>query len=211
MARRIITPRLVVVGLASLVAARPMVAHADQGATVSAVVAATTINSRTETSVAGAIGYRMDRFFGIGVEVTSIPTVKPDADTFDASALGITTPATSTVAGTDGRAAVFTTNVRIEIPVTARVTPYVVGGGGVANVKETFTVTPGGAGSGIPVVIPPQVVTRSSTGLALTAGGGISVLMGAHLSLDLDLRYLRLIAEREQSVGRFGVGLRLRF
>ena len=84
------------------------------------------------------------------------------------------------------------------------------GGGGVANIKETFalqTAVP----AGLPVVMAPQAETQSSTALALTAGGGVSVLIAPRLSIDLDLRYLRLIADRDRDVGRFGVGVSYRF
>ena len=117
-----------------------------------------------------------------------------------------------TVSATDGQAIVFTTNVRIELrPVATRFIPYVVGGGGVASVKDNFTVTLPVAVPGIPVVIQPQAVTQSSTNLALTAGGGASIVMTDHVSVDVDVRYMRLIASRDLNVGRFGIGLRYRF
>ena len=95
---------------------------------------------------------------------------------------------------------------------TARVIPYVIGGGGVASVKEKFTITPRvPLPSGIPVVIPPRQVTQTSTDLVLTSGGGLSLLVATHVSIDVDLRYLRLIANRDLNVGRFGVGLSYRF
>jgi hypothetical protein len=37
------------------------------------------------------------------------------------------------------------------------------------------------------------------------------MLVAAHVSIDVDLRYLRLIANRDLNVGRFGVGLSYRF
>ena len=76
---------------------------------------------------------------------------------------------------------------------------------------------------GIPVVIEPQSVTQSSTDLALMAGGGISLLAAAHVSIDVDFRYLRFMADqttrrldptdspRDRNIGRFGVGISYRF
>ena len=184
--------RIVIVVLTMLALACPMLANAQQGATVGGVLAATSIGSKTEPSVAGAVGYRMNRSLGFGLELTSIPTLEPQG-------------------GSDGQATVFTANVRVELPaVTARLIPFIIGGGGVANIKETFDVQPA-VPTGIPVVIPPQTLTRSSTDLALTAGGGVSLLVAAHLSIDADLRYLRLIADRDRNVGRFGVGVSYRF
>lgn len=219
------TKRHVVFALLALVAlARPTSAEAGQGAIASGVVAATSIESRTEPSIAGAFAYRLNRFVGFGVEVTFVPELKPDVAALGQSTLStsggsavvvtsISVP-TSAVSGTDGRGTVFTTNVRFELPsTTARVIPYVIGGGGIANVKETFSITlpVPGIPPGIPVVIPPQLVTQSSTDLALTLGGGVSVLVAAHVSIDVDLRYLRLVANRDLNVGRFGGGLSYRF
>ena len=192
MAPLMIKRRIVIIALTLLALARPMPANAQQGATVGGVLAATSISSKTEASVAGAVGYRMNRSLGFGLELTSIPTLKPQG-------------------GTDGQATIFTANVRVELPaVTARLIPFVIGGGGVANIKETFEVQPA-VPTGIPVVIPTQTVTQSSTDLALTAGGGVSLLVAAHLSIDADLRYLRLVADRDRNVGRFGVGVSYRF
>ena len=55
---------------------------------------------------------------------------------------------------------------------------------------------------------PPSCCTYlvSTTGLALTLGGGVSVLAGEHLSIDVDLRYLRIVDIPEFNVGRFGAG-----
>jgi hypothetical protein len=184
-ARHNMTNRLVVfVAFALVVLACPLSADARQEVVASGIVAATSIESRTEMSGAAAIGFRVNRLAGIGMEVAM-----------------------------DGRATIFTTNVRIDIPmITPRVIPYVIAGGGVANLKERFAITPSPAVSpALPVVIPPQLVTQSSTDLALTAGGGVSLLVAAHLSLDLDVRYARLIGDHDRNVGRFGVGFSYRF
>jgi hypothetical protein len=37
------------------------------------------------------------------------------------------------------------------------------------------------------------------------------MLLAAHASVDVDLRYLRLIANRDLNVGRFGIGFSYRF
>ena len=215
------------VGLAGAAAA-----DAGQGAIASGIVAATSIESSTNASFAGAVGYRFNHAIGLEVEVTSVPALKPDVAglgqptillSTESTLAGFTTSLpTSLLSATGGRATVFTTNVRVEMPTTtARVIPYVAGGGGVANVKERFTFavpTPRVlAGAPIPApmptisIIPPQPVERSSTDLALTLGGGVSVLVVDHVSVDVDLRYLRLIGARDLNVGRFGVGASYRF
>jgi opacity protein-like surface antigen len=195
-----INRHVVVLVFALAAAAHPVPARA-QGATVRGLVSATSIESSTEPSFAVAVGYRTNRAVGFEVELTHVPTLTPDHDALP----------TSGASGGNGRATVFSTNMRIEIaPLGGRVTPYVIGGGGVANVKEIFTV-PSAVPSGVGVVIPPQSITQSSTELALIAGGGVSLLMGGHASIDIDARYLRLLGERDHNVGRFGVGFGLRF
>jgi len=202
--------RVVFAAFALVALASPKSAAAGQEVIAGGVVAATSIESRTEMSAAAAVGFRVNRLASIGVEVTSVPTLKPDVAALDPSTLLVSNGAAS---GTDGRATIFTTNVRIEIPMSnTRIIPYVIAGGGVANVKESFTITaPVPVPPGIPVVIPPRPVTQSSTALALTTGGGVSMLVATHVSIDVDLRYARLIANRDLNVGRFGVGLSYRF
>jgi len=211
--------RFFLVVLASAMVATPISAAAGQGATIDGVVAATAIESRTEVAIAGGMGYRVNRFLGFGVEVTSVPVLKPDAarlrpstivDSFGSAA--VLNSAAPSISGDNGRATVFTTNVRLELaPIGTRLLPYVVGGGGIANIKDNFTATVPVPVAGIPVVIQPQAITQSSTSVALTTGGGASILMTPHVSVDVDLRYLRLIGTRDLNVGRFGIGLSYRF
>jgi opacity protein-like surface antigen len=175
--------RVVSIGLVFVALTRPMLVEAGQ-ATVGAVVAATTsIDSKTELSIAMATGYRVSPHVGFGLELMSVPDLKPD-----------------------GHATVFTTNVRLDIAPTARINPYVVGGGGIANVRETSVVIPP-APFGLPVVMPSLPVTQSSTELVLGAGGGVGFPLAGHVSAGIDLRYLRLIESRDRNVGRFGVGV----
>lgn len=215
MATRIV---FAVLAFAALVV--PISAEAGQGAIVSGVVAATAIESRTEVSVTGAVAYQVNRFLGFGVEVTTVPVLKPDGASLRASTVSDSlgsafvrdSLAPPMVSAVDGHATVFTTDVRLEIPtVAARFLPYVVVGGGVATIKDNFTVTAPMPIVGIPVMTEPQPVTQSSTSLALNVGGGASVLVVAHVSVDVDLRYVRLISSRDLNVRRFGVGVSYRF
>ena len=177
--------RVVCAAFLTIVAVQSTSTAAAQGS-----VAATSIKSKTDMSITGAAGARVNSIAMIGAEVTLVPTVKPG-----------------------GRATFFTTNLRIDIPgIGARMVPYVIAGGGVANVKERFAITdPGAVPAGLPVIVPPRVVTRSSTDLALTAGGGVDVLLARRLSVVAELRYTRLIGDSDVNVGRFGVGLGYRF
>jgi opacity protein-like surface antigen len=202
--------RTVFAAFALAALAHPITADAGQEVIIGGVAAATSIDASTETAVAAAIGVRLNRVAGIGVEVTFVPALKPDVASLDQSRF----PASNgSVSGSGGRATIFTTNARIDLPtLTTRVSPYVVGGGGVANLKESFTIAgPASVAGSIPVVIPPRAATQSSTALALTLGGGVSVVIAPHLSLDADARYVRLMSTRDLNIRRFGVGLSYRF
>lgn len=225
MTRTVASLAVIVVALAG----GPAWADEGQGAIASGTVSAAAIESRTKTAVAGALGYRFNRAIGFEVEVTWMPTITPDVATLSGSTIIAATGTTGGVSSftfgspggispADGRAVVFATTIRIEIPTTARrVVPYVVGGGGVASLREGFTVTfPRPlAPAGVPIpnlpVIAPQSVTQSSTDLALTLGGGASLLATDHLSIDADLRYFRFLGNRDLNVGRFGLGASWRF
>ena len=112
--------------------AGPAWADADQGAIASGTVAAAAIEGTTTTAIAGAVGYRFNRAIGMQVEVTWMPTLKPDGAALSGSSVvtsngaifigggpsgGIASPG---ITATDGRSAVVATTMRIEIPTTSR-------------------------------------------------------------------------------------------
>ena len=119
-----------------------------------------------------------------------------------------------------GRAVIWSNNVRVAIPTTAtRIEPFFVAGGGVASVRHTadlsLTIPPI-----IVIGLPPaaggsrtitQPLKTSSTGLALTLGGGVGIRAAAHLWIDADLRLVRILGDEDQNIGRFGAGVRYTF
>lgn len=118
------------------------------------------------------------------------------------------------------RTVFFTTNVRVQMPTgNARLTPFFVAGGGAAHVRRTaeflVPIFPGPLDLRAPIPIPVRTRTErvisASTGLALTMGGGVDVRIARRFAVGADLRYYRLLAERDTNAGRFGVGLRYRF
>jgi opacity protein-like surface antigen len=198
--------------------AGPAYAQPAQGAIVSGAVGAMAIDSTTSFSFSVAAGYRFNRAFGLGVEITSAPSLDSDfSNSNPVPLIGVPRD----VRNPDGEVTAFTANVRLEVPTTSpRVVPYAIAGGGVANIKESFEVII----LGIPTITnrdlmstaiypPPywEPYRASSTNLALAFGGGVSVLAGDHLSLDVDLRYLRLVGDTDRNVGRFGAGASYRF
>jgi opacity protein-like surface antigen len=217
----------ILVLLAASARGQPEAGAIASGSVAAAVLDRGTNASGTSVSVAGALGYRFNRVIGLGVEVTWIPSLKPVLPSSGPS------PYTSVVfSDPGGDALFFTTNVRIEIPTTSRrVIPFAVGGGGVASTTQRYTVTVSPVLPPIPVVPPipvgglvtvpplppfilPPIQSRpvtTSTGLALTLGGGVSLLATDHLSIDVDLRSLYIRGNNTGSIGRFGVGASYRF
>lgn len=183
--------------------------------TVSAAVA----DGTTSPSFGGGVTWRFNDILGIGVELSHLRSL------------------TSTFAhiyccadnGERTRATTFTTNVRLEIPTASeRVIPFVIGGGGVAAVSESYQVwyadlvnpmlradlrsadlrAPGLTS----LILPgPSDVTTTTTNMALTLGGGASFLVTEHIALDADLRVLHIVGDQSRNIGRFGVGASIRF
>ena len=203
----------------------------ESAATVSASVAATNMESRTELTFAGTFGYRFTRTLGLEIEATYVPSLKSPfpgvtvqnfstaagtalADSI--GAIGLVFPG-PTYANPSGRVVVLSNDIRIELPTTApRLTPYFVAGGGVAHVRRradlTFPVPLPLAGTiALPIRPVVEPVSFAETDLALTLGGGLNVRIVSGVSVDADLRFFRLLGDEDRNVGRFGTCVRYRF
>jgi hypothetical protein len=213
-------------------------AQDGRGVSVGGSVSATSLEARTSLSFAGSFEYRVNRVAGFEVEMTVVPTLRSDFP--GARILAEAARPTSIVTGATGslttfttifpaprfddargRAVIFSNNVRVHIPTTsARVDPYFVAGGGLANVRHRATYIFDLPIRTIPIpipipipAIPPirQPISSSSTDLALTIGGGVGIRALSSLWIEGDLRLFRLLGDEDRNVGRFGVGVRYRF
>jgi opacity protein-like surface antigen len=209
--------------LACLVLAGPLTPATSQpasGAIVSGIAAATVFDNTTETSISGAIGYRLNRAIGFGIELTYVPSLEPSFP-FE---LALPRPGIR-FQDQEGNGVFFTSNVRLEIPTTVRrVVPYVVAGGGIASITQSYATTydfgqmvtfPGvpvspGVSFPVPSVSLPAGPIATNA-LVLTIGGGASVFVNDHLSVDVDLRSFHVRGATTGQVGRFGVGASYRF
>jgi opacity protein-like surface antigen len=131
------------------------------------------VDSNSDVSMTASAGYRFNRTFGLGVELTLIPSLPHNLPSYYPF-VRIDNPG--------GSITVFTTNVRLEIPTTPAPIP---------DIRAPFTV--------------------SRTDLALTVGGGVSIVAIGNMTIDVDLRYLHLLGDEDQSIGRFGAGVSYRF
>ena len=224
--------RLSVAGIAVLLCLpRPALGQADRGASVAGGISVTNMESRTPLSFSGAFTYHFSRVVGLELETTVIPTLKsefPGVQTpnlpADLGALVII-PAPS-VRNQDGRAVIFSNNVRISIPTTStRLEPFFVAGGGIASERHTADYVYSFPPLPVPILVPlsgaisplppfpttTQPVSSSSVGLALTLGGGLSVRVASQMAVEVDLRLFRILGDQDSNAGRFGVGVRYRF
>ena len=193
----------------------PAMAQSPQGAIVSGSVGATAVDSQTAWSFSAAGGYRFNRTFGMGLEFSQAPSIDSDDNVF----LPIGRPVD--FLDVSGQLTTFTANIRLEVPTTSsRFIPYAVAGGGVANMKRSYgPISLASQVISVPELLLPAAIyppsccgyRLSTTSLALTVGGGLSILTGEHLSIDVDLRYLRLMDVTDDNIGRFGVGASYRF
>jgi hypothetical protein len=210
-------------------------AQDERSAAVGGSVSAINMDARTSWSVAASFEYRFNRVAGLEVETTMAPTLKTAfpgsailASAAVSSSIGLTGvlppeifPAPS-LTNQDGRAVIFTNNVRVHVPTTLdRIDPYFVAGGGVSSIRRTaeivyypiplLPVLTGPAATllrGTPIS---QPVSATSTALTLTIGGGVGVRVLPRLWVEGDLRLFRLLETDDQNVGRFAVGARFRF
>jgi len=194
---------------------------AAAGPIVSGSVAAAIGNDSTSVSYAGSAGYRFNRAFGLGAELTWIPGIE-DRNYGDIVPL-IYPPLPRFRSDTD--LLMFTTNVRLEVPTTSsRILPFFIAGGGLASTTSKvkfdgpiyYALGPGidvppEVSAALPTIFPRQDYGITQTHLALTIGGGVSIAAGHHLSIDADLREIHLSGEGGGDIGRFGAGVSYRF
>jgi len=206
-------------------------------AVVSGGVSASNMQSHTDLSWSGAFGYRFNHFVGMEIEATFVPNVR---SAFPTDRAVIQTAGSTTVVGAGsaasivqifptprysnpgGRIVLFTNSARVDIPTTTdRVAPFFIAGGGVASVRRTAQfaypiLDP------LPLGVPTrdaaptfrqvvQSVQSSSTDLALTLGGGVTVWITDSFGIEADLRLFRLFGDEDRNLGRFGAGVRYLF
>ena len=175
-------------------------------------IAAAMSGDTTSPAYGGGVAWRFNRAFGLGVELSHIPSLDSDFPRVfccgEDSDMSVTT---------------FTTNVRLEVPTTSsRIIPFVMAGGGIAAVTQSYSVIYAtelvtqidlralGLNT-IPILPQPNDVEFTNTNMALTLGGGASFLLGNHFAVDADLRLLHIMGNDSRNIGRFGGGVSYRF
>jgi hypothetical protein len=222
------SPLRVMIGVVlTLLVAEWAPAQTTSGGFASATVSAAVIEDGTSASIAAGVGYRLNAVVMIGMELTFIPSVTPELSNFPRPLGGFAFDGISfpvpdiTFAPDRGHATIFTTNLRLTIPTRMRhLSPYLVGGAGVGTVTENilYIVYPPslpptlfGGPAVVTALAVARPIARTTTDFAATLGGGISVLIGDHWSVDVDARYIGFFGDRETHIGRYGAGPTYRF
>lgn len=183
------------------------------------------INDETKATFAASVGYRFNRVAAVGMELTVVPSLTPSVPALPSPLI------TSSIYPSpifryepiSGHATFFTGNLRLAVPTRwRRVSPYMIGGAGLATLRTEIDslvdygpIFPASIAIPLPRVIATPLlrerITRSTTDVAVTIGGGISFMMSDQWSVDADARYFAVAGDSSADLGRFGGGVTYRF
>jgi opacity protein-like surface antigen len=182
-------------------------------------VAQASFGNVTSQSYGAEAGYRLTTILGVFVESGYTKDVASSAMGAAAQQIAdyLTAAGQSNVSYTVKQPAGFgQAGVRIEIPMSSsRITPYVLGGLGVARVKQDvkFFINGADVTTNLPqygVVLGSDLAGQGYK-MLLTVGGGAQWPLKNRLLLDLQLRYGRIFTDPGTNVVRAGVGFGMRF
>lgn len=210
--------RIAIFQLCVCVLAAPAFAQ-QGGARVAGSFAGTFGEGETNVAAGGSVGYRFTPHVGFELEAFALPDLEFD-DT-----------------GDGGRGVAFLTNFVAEFPSPVRwLTPYVQGGGGVANVSNSRFAVP----LDFPRIDPPVISRRdprrptgrlvgrqpqggdagdfairrgpSETSVALSVGGGVDFTVWRGLAIGPSISYLKLFGNAaDRDLTRIGLRTSYRF
>ena len=185
-------------------------ARAQEGARISGFYAGAIGEGETNIGAGGSVGYRLTPHFGFDFEVLALPD-------FEIDERG------------DGRGIAFLTNFVTEFPGPAAwLTPYIQGGGGVANLRfgSTFEFEdrdgrriglPARGRRGGPTVVGEDMRLvrvssgRSETNLALTIGGGVDFSIWRGLAVGPNITFMKFFGGQDTDLTRIGAKASYRF
>jgi opacity protein-like surface antigen len=200
--------RIHVLALMVFAIAMPALAQETSGARVSGFFSGAFGEGATNIGVGGSAGYRFTPHIGLDFEVLALPGLEFD-DT-----------------NTSGRGVAFLTNFVTEFPSGASwLTPYVQGGGGIANVTQGLNLPfldrgdgrfpmPRGFGQVADIIddIRGNLRRRAETSLALSVGGGVDFGIWRGLAVGPTITYMRLFGSFEDiDLTRVGAKATYRF
>jgi opacity protein-like surface antigen len=186
-------------------------AFAQQGARISGFYSAAIGEGETNTAAGGSVGYRFTPRFGFDFEALALPDFEIE-DSVDG-----------------GRGVAFLSNFVTEFPSPASwLTPYVQGGGGVANIRfgSTYeledrnglrTPFPNRGRRGAVPAVPDDMhlvrmgLQRSQTNLALSVGGGVDFSVWRNLAVGPNITFMKFFGNQDLDLTRIGARATYRF
>jgi len=173
----------------------------------------------TSQSYGGEVGFKVAPNVQIFAEAGRVTNVAPASLGADAAVIaGALTLTQSNVTYQAKEPMTFGDfGARFLVPMSGKVEPYVLAGGGVARVQKNVTFSVGGTDVTNSLSQQPYFVVLGSglsgteTKALLTLGGGVGYHIGARLVLDLQYRYGRVFTSEGINVSRAGAGFGVRF
>ena len=207
--------KIFVLSLIACGLAAPLRAQENSGARISGFYAGALGEGETNAGAGGSVGYRFTPRMGFDFEVLALPDLELDNS------------------GLDGRGVAFLTNFVTEFPSPASwLTPYIQGGGGVANIRQgsnlerleiddrgnrRFPTPVRGNRGPVPnrldgTAVLPIVARRSDTSLALTVGGGVDFGLWRGFAVGPNITYMKFFGSyQEIDITRLGARASYRF
>jgi hypothetical protein len=204
--------RILVLTWIGCTAAMPAGAQEPNGARVSGFYSGALGEGDTNIGAGGSVGYRFTPRLGLDFEILALPDFHLDE------------------AGMPGRGVAFLTNFVTEFPSPAAwLTPYVQGGGGVANIRiepnvlavdrndRPVPIQLRGRRGPFPTLDDDVRIIRTGDGrrdtsVALSVGGGVDFAVWRGLSVGPNISYLKLFGSlRDIDLTRIGARASYRF
>ena len=186
----------------------------DTGGRVFGLVGGSFGEGGTTVTTSGGAGLRLTRHLGLDFEVLYVSDLDlSDDDDFVIQGGGRRrVPFPSFRIDEDGSLTTFLTKLTVDFPLAGdRLVPYVTGGGGIGRLSRRTEVrfgdsdndatpiaVPFDAPQLVRLIFPPVPVDRSAIWLALTVGGGGDVMLWKGLGVGADVRWLRLLTDRDE-------------
>ena len=198
----------IVLGVACAFAAP---ANAQEGARISGFYSGAIGEGETNVGAGGSVGYRFTPRIGFDFEALALSDFETDGREGD------------------GRGVAFLTNFVTEFPSPAAwLTPYVQGGGGVANIRfgstydyedrdgRPIAIPSRGRRGGSPMVADDMRLVRvksgrSETSLALSIGGGVDFSVWRGLAVGPNITFMKFLGNRDTDLTRIGARASYRF
>lgn len=189
----------------------PAAAQEHDGARISGFYAGAIGEGETNVEAGGSVGYRFTPHLGFDFEALALPDFETDGREGG------------------GRGVAFLTNFVMEFPSPAAwLTPYVQGGGGVANIRfgstyeyedrdgRPFAVQIRSRRWGPPLIADDMRLirvtgARSETSLALSIGGGVDFSIWRGLAVGPNITFMKFLGNRDTDLTRIGARASYRF